>query len=165
MTLYVAVVGPGDSATGSECEIAADAGRRLAEAGAIVVTGGGPGVMAAAVRGAADAGGITVGLLPGDDRTAAVGPPTVVIPTGLGELRNGLVVRSADAVIAIGGGWGTTSEVALAMRTGVPVVAVGAWRYFDADGNEVVLPRAESAAEAVATTVERARDGGRRPSA
>ena len=81
--------------------------------------------MAAATEGAAAAGGVTVALQPGTEREPSAA--TVVLPTGLGELRNGLLVRCADTVIAIGGSWGTLSEVALAMRTGVPVVAIGGW--------------------------------------
>jgi len=81
--------------------------------------------MAAATSGAAAAGGVTVALQPGTEREPSAA--TVVLPTGLGELRNGVLVRCADAVIAVGGSWGTLSEVALAMRTGVPVVAIGGW--------------------------------------
>jgi uncharacterized protein (TIGR00725 family) len=113
--------------------------------------------MAAAGRGAIEAGGTAVGLLPGDDRSAAVEPLTVAIPTGLGELRNALVVRAADAVIAVGGSWGTATEVALAMRTGVPVIAIGGWRYVDDDGNELELIRADTAAEAVTMAIDLAR--------
>jgi uncharacterized protein (TIGR00725 family) len=98
---------------------------QLASAGVVVVTGGLDGVMGAATSGAASVGGLTVGLLPGSDRAAGHPSLTVALPTGLGELRNALVVRSADVVLAIGGSWGTLSEVALAMRTGVPVVSLG----------------------------------------
>jgi uncharacterized protein (TIGR00725 family) len=124
---YVAVVGPGDTADGDELDTAYRAGQRLAAAGLIVVTGGLGGVMAAAVSGAASVGGTTVGLLPGADRDEAHPKLTVALPTGLGEMRNALVVRSADAMLAIGGSWGTLSEIALAMRTGVPVVSLGGW--------------------------------------
>jgi hypothetical protein len=79
-----------------------------------------------------------VGLLPGTDRAAANRWVTVAIPTGLGELRNGLVVRAADAVVAVGGSWGTLSEVALALRTGVPVVALGFWELPAPDGGPAV---------------------------
>jgi uncharacterized protein (TIGR00725 family) len=83
--------------------------------------------MEAACRGARSRGGLTLGLLPGLDRDEANGWVIVAVPTGLGEARNALVVRAADAVVAIGGGWGTLSEIALAMKTGVPVVGVGTW--------------------------------------
>ena len=122
---YVAIVGPGDSATEANLRDAYAAGAWLAQRGVVVVCGGLGGVMGAAATGAAGSGGLVVGLLPGLDRSAAHPAVTVAIPTGLGELRNGLVVRSADAVLAIGGSWGTLAEIALAMRTGVPLVAVG----------------------------------------
>jgi hypothetical protein len=125
--LYVSVIGPGDGATAADLERAGLAGRLLADAGAVVVTGGYGGVMGAAAEGAAGAGGLTVGILSGVDRAAAHPANAVTIPTGLGELRNGLVVRSGDAVLALGGSWGTLSEVAMAVRTGVPIVAVDGW--------------------------------------
>jgi uncharacterized protein (TIGR00725 family) len=127
MTRYVAVVGPGE-ATEREAASARAVGAGLARAGAIVVTGGRGGVMAAAARGAAESGGITVGILPGTSRDEANEWVGVAIPTGLGELRNGLVVRTADAVIAVGGAYGTLSEIALALKTGVPVFGVGTWQ-------------------------------------
>ena len=80
------------------------------------------------------AGGVVVGLLPGTDRSAANPYVTVAIPTGLGELRNALLVRSSDVVVSVGGSWGTLSEVALAVRTGVPVVAIGGWTLTTAEG-------------------------------
>jgi uncharacterized protein (TIGR00725 family) len=147
---YVAVVGPGEGATTAEIARAHEVGRRLAEAGCVVVCGGLGGVMAAAADGARSAGGVSVGVLPGRDRANAANSITVAIPTGLGELRNGLLVRAADAVIAVGGSWGTLSEIALAMRTGVPVVLLGGWDVLDADGNDVPILRADTAAEAVA---------------
>jgi uncharacterized protein (TIGR00725 family) len=149
MTHHVAVIGPGDDATLVEEEIAREVGRRLAAEGCLVITGGLGGVMAAASLGAADAGGTSVGLLPGASRDDAAAALTVTVPTGLGELRNALVIRSADAVVAVGGSWGTASEVALAMRTGVPVVMIGGWRFQDAAGRELEVPRAATAAEAV----------------
>ena len=123
---WIAVVGPG-SATVAELEAAEEAGAAIAEAGAGVVCGGLGGVMEAACRGARSRGGLTLGLLPGTDREAANGWVVVAVPTGLGEARNALVVRAADAVVAIGGGWGTLTEIALALKTGVSVVGVGTW--------------------------------------
>lgn len=149
MSRYVAVVGPGESASGADVDAAREVGRLLAEAGAIVLTGGLGGVMAAATEGANAAGGTTVALLPGTDRS--VSSASVVIPTGLGELRNGLLVRAADAVIAVGGSWGTLSEVALARRTNVPVVCLGGWDVRDAADASVDLRRADSPADAVAS--------------
>jgi uncharacterized protein (TIGR00725 family) len=123
---YVAVIGPGD-ASPNEVATAEEVGRRLAQAGAVVVCGGLGGVMAAACRGAAAAEGVTIGILPGDDRDAANEWVGVALPTGMGELRNGLVVRAADAIIAVGGAYGTLSEVALALKTGVPVIGLESW--------------------------------------
>jgi uncharacterized protein (TIGR00725 family) len=144
----VAVVGPGDSASDSDVAAAEEVGRLLAEAGAIVLTGGLGGVMAAATEAANAAGGLTVALLPGTGRAAS--SATVVLPTGLGELRNGLLVRAADAVVAVGGSWGTLSEIALARRAGVPVVCVGGWQVTDSSGAPLDLARAETPAAAVA---------------
>lgn len=143
---YVAVIGPAE-AQPEQVAAAREVGRLLAEAGAVVLTGGLGGVMAAATEGAAAAGGVSVALLPGTDRS--ISAATVVIPTGLGEMRNALLVRAADAVIAIGGSWGTLSEIALARRTGVPVVCLDGWQVRDAAQATVQLPRADSAADAV----------------
>jgi uncharacterized protein (TIGR00725 family) len=123
---YVAVVGPGEAAD-HETHAAEEVGRGLADGGAIVVCGGLGGVMAAACRGAFERGGVTVGILPGHERAAANQWVGVALPTGLGELRNGLVVRAADAVIAVGGAYGTLSEVALALKIGVPVIGLNTW--------------------------------------
>jgi uncharacterized protein (TIGR00725 family) len=143
---HIAVVGPGD-ASGQELHDAEAVGRGLALGGATVVTGGLGGVMAAACRGAARAGGVTIGILPGLERRAANEWVAVAIPTGLGELRNGLVVRSADVVVAVGGAYGTLSEVALALKTGVPVVGVRTWAI---DGIDRVDSADEAATRALA---------------
>ncbi|MGH2711156.1 MAG: TIGR00725 family protein [Actinomycetota bacterium] len=126
MTRYVAVCGA-SVANDEEAVRAEEVGRLLAEAGAVVVCGGLGGVMDAVSRGVKAAGGISVGLLPGDDRTDASEHLAVALPTGMGEMRNALIVRAADAVIAIGGEWGTLSEIALAMRTGKKVVGLDTW--------------------------------------
>ncbi|UGS37520.1 TIGR00725 family protein [Capillimicrobium parvum] len=147
MAPYIAICGPGDDAAGPALLAAAHAaGRTLARAGAIVVTGGLGGAMAAACRGAAQEGGTTLGLLPGSDRRAANEWVTVAVATGMGELRNGLVVRSADAVIAILGGWGTLSEVALAAKLGRPVIGIGPWQL---DGIELAPDGERAAARAL----------------
>jgi uncharacterized protein (TIGR00725 family) len=121
------VVGPSD-ASAAELRAAEDVGAALAQAGLIVVTGGLGGVMEAACRGARSRRGRTIGLLPGLDRSEANGWVEIALPTGLGELRNGLIVRSADAVVAVGGGAGTLSEIAFALKLGRPVVGVGTWQ-------------------------------------
>jgi uncharacterized protein (TIGR00725 family) len=149
---YVAVVGASQPSP-AQARAAEEVGAGLAAAGAIVVTGGRGGVMAAASKGAAAAGGLVVGILPGEDRSAANEWVTVALPSGLGELRNGLVVRAADAVLAVGGAYGTLSEIALALARGLSVVGLDTWGI---DGVEV----ADSPAVAVARVLERARARG-----
>ena len=124
---YVAISGPGDGAQPQDLADAGFIARELARAGVIILCGGLGGVMGAAAQGAAQGGGISVGLLPAADRTQAHHALTVSLPTGMGELRNGLLIRAADAVVVIGGSWGTLSELALAVRTGVPVVTLRSW--------------------------------------
>ena len=123
---YVAVVGAG-RATPEQERAAEGVGRALATCGAVVVCGGLGGAMEAACRGAKAGGGTTVGILPGTARADANPFVDVAIPTALGELRNGLVVRAADGLVAVGGEFGTLSEIALALKAGKPVVALGGW--------------------------------------
>lgn len=120
----VAVVGASE-ATADEYEAARAVGSALARAGAIVVCGGRGGVMEAAARGATEAGGVAVGILPGNDAAGANPWIGVPLPTGLGEARNAVVARAGEAVVAIGGGWGTLSEVALARKMGRAVTTLG----------------------------------------
>jgi uncharacterized protein (TIGR00725 family) len=143
-TPYVAVVGPGE-ASPDELHSAEEIGAGLAAAGVVVVTGGLGGVMEAACRGAKEAGAMTVGILPGADRSAANRFVDAAIPTGLGEARNALVVRAGDAVVAVGGAYGTLSEIALALKAGKRVVGVATW---DIEG-VVSVPDAAAAVEAV----------------
>ncbi len=163
--IAVAVVGPGECSAEEE-RIAEDLGRRLAEAGALVVTGGLGGVMAAACRGARSAGGTTVGLLPGESRAEANRWVSVAVPTGLGEGRNLLVARAADVLVAVGGEYGTLSEIALALKLGRPVVGLGTWE-LRRHGHAELDPGVHSAADpakAVALVSELARDTGRHES-
>jgi uncharacterized protein (TIGR00725 family) len=129
---YVAVVGPGE-ASSRELWLAEEVGAELASLGAVVVTGGLGGVMEAACRGARSRRGRTLGILPGDDRETANGWVEIAVATGLGELRNGLVVRASDALVAVGGGHGTLSEVAFALKLGRPVVGLGTWAVHGVD--------------------------------
>jgi uncharacterized protein (TIGR00725 family) len=138
---WIAVVGPG-GATPDELALAEEVGAEVAGAGAVLVCGGLGGVMEAACRGARSRGGMTVGLLPGTDREAANGWVEIPIPTGLGEGRNALIVRAADALVAIGGGWGTLSEIALGLKARRPVVGLGTWE----------LSRDGAAAEGIVAT-------------
>jgi uncharacterized protein (TIGR00725 family) len=119
-------VGPGEASAEQE-EIAEEVGRLLARRGAVVVCGGLGGVMEAACRGARGEGGTALGILPGLDRGAANPHVSVAVASGLGEARNALVVRAADALIAVGGAYGTLSEIALALKTGKPVIGLGTW--------------------------------------
>jgi uncharacterized protein (TIGR00725 family) len=147
---FIAVVGPGCDADEDELAQAEEAGAAIAAAGATLVCGGLGGVMEAACRGARSRGGLTVGLLPGSDREEANGWVVLAFPTGLGEARNALIVRAADAIVAIGGGWGTLSEIALALRAGVPVLGIRTWELARA-GEPVAGVRAvDDAATAVA---------------
>jgi uncharacterized protein (TIGR00725 family) len=146
---YVAVVGAGNASP--EEESAAEAvGHGLAAAGAILVCGGLDGVMEAACRGAKAGGGTTVGILPGSNRVDANPHVDIAIATGLGELRNGLVVRAADALVAVGGEFGTLSEIALALKAGKPVVGLGAWELSRAGRRVDAIAVAVSAEDAVA---------------
>lgn len=120
----VAVIGAGD-ADGPQLALAASLGRALGGAGAIVVTGGLGGVMEAASRGCEEAGGLTLGILPGPHSGAANLWVSIPVPTGMGEARNALVVRTGEVVVAIGGGWGTLSEIALARKMGREVAFLG----------------------------------------
>ncbi len=142
---YVGVVGPGE-ATAAEIAVAEELGARLVDLGATVVCGGLGGVMEAACRGAKSRRGTTVGLLPGLDRSAANGWVDVAIATGLGELRNGLIVRTSDAVVAVGGGAGTLSEIGFALKLGRPVIGIGT---FEVDGVTQVASAAQAASLAV----------------
>lgn len=149
---YVAIVGA-SQASAAEMADAEEVGRLLARASAIVLCGGRGGVMAAGSRGAAQEGGTVVGILPGLDRHEANEWVTVAIATGLGELRNGVLVRTADAVIAVGGAYGTLSEVAFALQRGLAVFGLGSW---EIEGIERVGSPAEAVERALASAASRA---------
>jgi uncharacterized protein (TIGR00725 family) len=141
----VGVIGPGD-ASAAELAVAEEVGARLVDLGATVVTGGLGGVMEAASRGAKSRRGLTIGLLPGLDRAEANGWVDVAIATGLGEIRNALIVRTSDALVAVGGGVGTLSEIGFALKLGRPVIGVGT---FEVEGVVQVSTAAEAASLAV----------------
>jgi len=152
---YISVIGAGQ-ASDDEVAAAEEIGRLLAEAGAVLICGGLGGVMDAAARACGSAGGISVGILPGDDRTHGSPHLTVRISTGVGEARNAIVARAADAVIAVGGEFGTLSEIALALKMGKPVVGLGTWS-LDLEGLPGdPLQRADDPADAVARALDAA---------
>ncbi len=150
--LRIAVIGGGECGE-TEAALAEEVGRRLAEAGAVVLTGGRGGVMAAASRGAAQAGGLVVGILPGDDAGQANPWVTLPIVTGMGEARNAILVRTAQAVIAVGGEYGTLSEIAFALKFGRPVVGLHTWRASGPNQTALPINFVDSAAKAVAAVL------------
>ncbi len=127
MRKVIAVVG-GSAVSPSVLELARRVGKAVAESGAVLVTGGRGGAMEAACKGAREAGGLTIGFLPGSDRSQANPYVDIAFPTDLGEARNALVAGCAHAVIALEGGPGTLSEIAIALKRGVPVVSLGGWQ-------------------------------------
>lgn len=122
----ISVCGPND-ASDTELKQAFETGRLIAESGHALVCGGRGGVMEQAAAGARSAGGATIGILPSYDASEANGYIDHAIPTGLGHARNAIVVASGEAVIAIGGGFGTLSEIGLALKMGKQVVHIGSW--------------------------------------
>jgi uncharacterized protein (TIGR00725 family) len=147
--LQISVIGAGE---GDE-EILRDAeevGRGIAEAGAVLVCGGRGGVMEAASRGASKAGGTVLGILPTLSPADANPYVTHAIATGTGHARNLAVVASGEAVIAVGGEWGTLSEIAYARKLGRPVVAIQSWTLRNRAGTDLGIVEAETAEQAVA---------------
>ena len=140
----VAVIGPSSTDDETLLATARAVGAQLAGSECTVVTGGLGGVMAAASQGASEAGGLVVGLLPGGSADAANDWVEVAIPTGLGEARNALVVRSARVVIAIGGSWGTLAEIALARRRDTPVIAIAGWQLIGPAADDTVIAAADA---------------------
>ena len=142
---YVAVCGASE-ASDAQLHAAHEVGRLLAEAGAVIINGGLGGVSGAASEGAASAGGTVIGLLPESHRAGANKHLTIALPTGMGQGRNVLIVTAAQSVIAIGGGWGTLSEIAIAKRLGRPVVTLDSWPI---TGLEAVATPAEAVRRAL----------------
>lgn len=141
----------GGAADGDDCAAAEEVGRGIADAGAVLVTGGSTGVMEAASRGAARAGGLVLGVLRGADPGEANAYCTISLPTGMGEARNFLIVRFAEAVIAVGGEWGTLSEIAFARKIGRPVVLLRPGRF-----ESLALETARDAGDAVERAIRHA---------
>src|SRR5947207_4022149 len=154
--IQVAVCGPRHATTQEETH-AYEVGALLAKHGVTVICGGGIGVMAAVARGVRANDGVVIGIRPTADRADASPDLSAVIVTNMGEARNAIIVWSADAVIAVGGSWGTLSEIALAKRRGgVPVISLRGWQLLDrngqpVDGIESVTTPEEAVARAVRT--------------
>jgi len=156
--MFVAVIG----SASCDQEVAALAevvGREIARRGAVLVCGGRGGVMEAACRGAKAEGGITVGILPGTDRQEANAYVDIPIVTGLGEARNALIVRTADAVVAIRGGYGTLSEIGLALKMGRPVVGLDTWELRQHSRPVHAVVQATTPAQAVERAMALAKGG------
>lgn len=148
MTFCIAVVG-GSFCSEEEKTLAFSVGSEIARRKGITICGGGSGVMEAVSRGASEAGGTTIGILPGDNRNQGNPYLTFSIATGLGEARNAIIARTADAVIAIGGEYGTLSEIALALKMKKPVMGLKSWNLKAPRHLENGIITVETAEEAV----------------
>jgi uncharacterized protein (TIGR00725 family) len=154
--LQIGVVGEGVCSPAT-ARTAERVGAAIARAGAVLFCGGRTGVMEAVARGAARGGGVVVGVLPGFDRRDANRWVTIPVVTGMDQARNVVLVRSCDAVIAVGGSYGTLSEIALALKLGVPVVGLRTWRLAQPDARRVPVLRARDADDAVRLAIRAAR--------
>ncbi len=146
--VYIAVVG-GSRCTEKEAGLAREAGREIARRKGILVCGGGGGVMEASSAGASSEGGVVIGILPGNEHSDGNRHLSFAVATGLGEARNAVITRTADAVIAVGGEYGTLSEIALALKMGKPVVGLDSWLLDAPHPAGQGMIRAGSAREAV----------------
>ena len=141
-TKYVGVIGA------AECDdevvkLAEDVGKVVGRSGAVLVCGGRSGVMEAAAKGARDAGGIAIGILPGDDPRSGNSYINFGIATGMGDARNVIIARTCDVLVAVTGSYGTLSEIGLAMKMGKPVIGLRTWKCIDFCGEPAALHAAE----------------------
>ncbi len=150
---FIAVIG-GSDPSAQEARLAEEVGRELAKQGATLVCGGLGGVMEAACKGAQAEGGVTIGILPGDNRRAANPYVQIPIPTGIGYARNIAVVKSSQAVIAVGGSYGTLSEIAHALQGGLPVIGLNTWSLSRNGQTDSSIIPAQSPTEAVNKAIE-----------
>lgn len=153
----IAVIG-GNTPTSKEAEVAEKVGRELATNGAVLICGGMGGVMEAACKGARAKGGLTIGILPGENPRLANPYVEIPIATGIGYARNAAVVKSAQAVIAVGGSYGTLTEIGYALQTGLPVIGLNTWTISRNKRQDKSIIPAESPAEAVGLALELAVD-------
>lgn len=164
MKTHIGVLGP-NTTTKEQFQLGRDIGRLIAEAGAVLFCGGLGGMMRAAAEGAKSAGGQTIGILPGIDKSDANEFIDIPIPTDLGAYRNALLVRSCDAVIAVHGAYGTLSEIAFALRLNIPVVGINTWEACRGGASDPGIHVAQTAEEAVALAMQlaQAQSTGRSP--
>lgn len=153
---FIAVIGGGECSA-EEAELAEEVGREIARRGAILICGGLSGVMEAACKGAYAEGGMTIGILPGDSRRQANRYVQIPIATGVGYARNVIVVKSAQAVIAIGGSYGTLSEISHARQSGIPVIGLNTWSFSKDGKTDKSIIRARNAVEAVKKAISLAK--------
>lgn len=156
---FVGIIGAG-SCDSQTAALAEAVGSQLARQGVGIICGGLGGVMAAACRGAKAAEGMTIGVLPGVDAAAANPWVDIAIATGMGEARNLILVRSAQALIAVGGEYGTLSEIAFALKLGVPIIGLNSWQLARQDKIIAAFPQAQTAPEAVAWAIASLQAGG-----
>lgn len=151
--ILIGVIGGGEVST-QVAGIAEEVGREIARREAVLVCGGMGGVMEAACKGAAEEGGLTIGILPGDGRYGA--NPYVQIPiiTGIGYARNAVVVKSSQAIIAVDGSYGTLSEIAFALQSGIPVIGLDTWSIAIGGSPDDSIIIASNAEEAVNRAIE-----------
>ncbi len=146
--MLIGVIG-GQEAEGEALRLAYEVGREIASRGHILVSGGRGGVMRESCRGAKEAGGLTVGILPGDDLSDANEFIDIPVITGIGFARNSIVARTANALIAVDGSYGTLSEIAYGFTAGRPVIGLDTWQLRDGSGEEPPIERVDTAVEAV----------------
>ena len=146
--LFIGVIG-GSEVPETIMRRAEEVGREIARRGGVVVCGGMGGVMEAACRGATSEGGLTIGILPGDDRESANPCVRIPIVTGIGYARNVAVVKTSQAVIAIDGSYGTLSEIAYALQSGIPVIGLGTWSVSLNGKPDTAIHQADTPREAV----------------
>jgi len=154
---FIAVIG-GNQCSSAGLRAAEEVGGELARRGAILICGGLSGVMEAACKGAQSAGGITIGVLPGDSRQSANPYVQIPIVTGMGYARNAIIVKSAQAIIAIDGSYGTLSEIGHALQSGIPVIGLNTWALAKSGQQDNSIIPAQSPAEAVDKALKLAKD-------
>ncbi|MEA1958055.1 MAG: TIGR00725 family protein [Chloroflexota bacterium] len=158
--VFISVIGASNGSA-EECDLAEQVGRELAKHGVALICGGLTGVMEAACRGARAEGGITIGILPGTDREDANRYVDIPIVTGIGYARNSIVARSGQAAIAIGGKYGTLSEIAYALQANIPVIGLGTWTLCAGENKDESIIIASDALDAVNKAVASIDRGGK----